>query len=147
MTWNKTAAVFAIFAACLTVAVIAFAQGKDGGRMPAAEAKKLKSPVPFTKKSISLGRNTFIRNCVGCHGADGKSMVDVVSDATDLTQPKYYKSGASEGEVYRSIRDGAAETMPAFKTQIPDDKDIWHVVNFIRSLWPDSDRPALQEDK
>jgi len=133
-----------ITVACLTIAVSA--QDKDG-RMPIEEAKKLKSPVPFTRKSIAAGKNTFVRNCVGCHGADGKSMVDVVSDATDLTQPKYYKSGASEGEVYRSIRDGASETMPAFKTQIPDDKDIWHVVNFIRSLWPDSARPALQEDK
>jgi mono/diheme cytochrome c family protein len=136
-----------IAAACLTPAGIGLAQDKDGGRMPAAEAKKLKSPVQFTRKSIVAGKNVFLRNCVGCHGNDGKSMVDVVSDATDLTQPKFYKSGSTEGEVYRSIRDGAAETMPAFKTQISDDKDIWHLVNFIRSLWPDGARPPLQEDK
>ncbi len=145
--WNQLAAAGVIAAACLTLAGISLAQDKDGGRMPATEAKKLKSPVPFTKKSITAGKNTFIRNCVGCHGADGKSMVDVVSDATDLTQPRFYKSGASEGEVYRSIRDGAAETMPAFKTQIADDKDLWNLVNFIRSLWPDEARPPIQDDK
>ncbi len=134
--------------ASLIAAGVIQAQSKeDGGRMPTAEAKKLKSPVPYTRKSITLGRNTYQRNCVGCHGADAKSLVDVVSDATDLTEPKFYKSGASEGEVYRSIRDGAAETMPAFKSQISNDQDIWHMVNFIRSLWPEGSRPALQEDK
>lgn len=111
------------------------------------EAKKLKDPVPFTKASIAKGRNLFLRNCTGCHGQDGKSMVDVVADATDLTDPKAYRNGSTDGEIYRSIRDGAGASMPTFKTQIPQDEDLWHLVNFIHSLWPDSSRPPLQEDK
>jgi mono/diheme cytochrome c family protein len=34
--------------------------------------------------------------------------------------------------------------MPTFKTQLKEE-DIWHLVNYIRSFWPDSMRPALQE--
>lgn len=122
------------------------AQDKNSG-MSREEAAKLKSPVPFTKESISSGRSIFLRNCTECHGNDGKSMVDVIANATDLTDPKLWKHGTSEGEIYRSIRDGAADTMPAFKTQIRKQDDLWHLVNFIRSLWPESQRPKLSESK
>jgi mono/diheme cytochrome c family protein len=122
-----------------------FAQGE--GPISAEAAKKLKSPIPYTKKSIAQGRSVYARYCVGCHGQDGKATVDVVADATDLTDPKVWKSGAAEGEIYRSIRDGQGASMPAFKTQIKQPDDLWHLVNFIRSLWPESSRPALAEDK
>lgn len=131
--------------ASLTYRTVGRAQEKP--KLTAAEAKKLKNPVPFTKKSIAQGRNVFLRNCTGCHGQDGKSMVDVVADATDLTEPKGYRNGATDGELYRSIRDGAGASMPTFKSQIPQDEDLWHLVNYIHSLWPDSSRPPLQDDK
>jgi cytochrome c oxidase cbb3-type subunit 3 len=111
------------------------------------DAKKLKNPAPFTKKSIAQGRNIFARNCTGCHGADGKSQVDVVADATDLTDPKAWRNGNSDGEIFRSIRDGAGASMPSFKSQIAKEEDMWHLVNFIHSLWPESSRPPLQESE
>lgn len=119
----------------------------DTQRMSAAEAKKLKSPIPNTRKSIAQGKSAFARYCTACHGPDGKAQVDVVADATDLTSPDAYKSGTSDGEIFRSIRDGAGETMPPFQTQITGDTDLWHLVNYIHSLWPESKRPPLEEDK
>jgi mono/diheme cytochrome c family protein len=115
------------------------------GRLTQEQAKKLKSTVPFNKDSIVRGRTLFIRDCKECHGADGKSQVDVVANATDLTEPKLWISGTSEGEIFRSIRDGAGDAMPPFKAKIENEKDIWHLVNFIRSLWPEPARPKLQE--
>src|ERR1022692_3007437 len=115
--------------------------------MSSEDAKKLKNPVANTKKSIGQGRNVFIRICAACHGNDGKAQIDVVADATDLTNPKVFKSGTSEGEIFRSIRDGAGETMPPFKTQISKEEDFWHLVNFIRNLWPDGVRPEVQPEK
>ena len=120
---------------------------KGDDKLSAAEAKKLKNPIPYTRKSIAQGKNVFVRFCTGCHGADGKATVDVVADATDLTDPKVYRDGASEGEIYRSIRDGAGASMPSFKTQIQKEDDLWHLVNYIHSLWPDSLQPPLQDDK
>jgi cbb3-type cytochrome c oxidase subunit III len=122
-----------------------FLFGQD--RIPRDEAKKLKSPIPYTKKSIAEGRNMFIRYCTGCHGQDGKATIDIMGAATDLTDPKVWKNGTSEGEIFRSIRDGAGDTMPSFKPQVPQEKDIWHLVNYIHSLWPDDMRPPLQESK
>lgn len=128
----------------LTLVCAAFAQDK---RMSRDDAKKLKNPVAYTKKSITAGRNGYVRSCASCHGQDGKAQVDVVADATDLTSPNLYKSGTSDGEIFSSIRDGAGETMPPFKTQIDKETDMWDLVNYIRSLWPDGQRPQVQPDK
>jgi mono/diheme cytochrome c family protein len=114
-------------------------------KMSREAARQLKNPVPFTRASITRGRALFLNDCAGCHGNDGKSQIDVIADATDLTEPKVWKSGISEGEIFRSIRDGAGDSMPPFKNQIRKEEDIWHLVNFIRSLWPESLRPKLQE--
>ena len=111
-----------------------------------ADAKKLKSPIPFTKKSINRGQTLFMGSCTACHGMDGKAQVDVVADATDLTSPKVWRNGTTEGEIFKSIRDGAGTGMPPFKFQIHQDEDLWNLVNYIRSLWPESMRPQLQED-
>jgi mono/diheme cytochrome c family protein len=110
------------------------------------DAQKLKSPVAYTKKSIARGRVLFMQNCTSCHGENGKAEGSLVADATDLTSPQLYKSGTSEGEIFHSVRDGAGDQMPAFKSQLDSETDIWNLVNFIRSLWPESARPAIQDD-
>ena len=120
---------------------------KEDGRLTMEAARKLKSPVPFSKTSIARGKTLYSRDCTECHGADGKSLVDVVANATDLTEPKLWKSGITEGEVFRSIRDGAGEAMPPFSQKVEKEEDLWHMVNFLRSLWPDAERPKLQEAK
>ena len=116
-------------------------------RMTAEEARKLRNPVPYTRQSIAHGAHTFARMCSPCHGPDGKSQVDVIGNATDLTSPKDYKSGTSDGEMFRSIRDGAGDTMPSFQSQLSGETEIWHLVNYIHSLWPESMRPPLADDK
>ncbi len=138
--------VIAILSAVFAIAIPLNAQieSKPIGR---EEAKKLKNPVPFTKTSITQGRTLFTHHCTGCHGSDGKALIDVIADATNLTEPKLWKSGISEGEIYRSIRDGAGLNMPPYKNQIRKDEELWHLVNFIRSLWPESQRPKLEEEK
>jgi len=111
------------------------------------DAQKMKSPVAYTKKSIDRGRVIFLQNCTSCHGENGKAEGSLIADATDLTTPSLYKSGTSEGEIFRSIRDGAGDQMPAFKSQLGGESDIWNLVNFIRSLWPEAMRPAVVEEK
>ena len=121
--------------------------GAGDTKLSQADARKLKNPVAYTKKSISRGRIIYSQNCTGCHGADGKAELAVIAEATDLTSPKLYKNGTSDGEIFRSIRDGAGDQMPPFSSQIDKEEDLWHLVNFIHSLWPESMRPVLQEDK
>ncbi len=117
------------------------------GKLSRDDAKTLKSPIPYTNKSITQGKTIFMRYCTECHGSDGKAQIDVIANATDLTDPDIWKSGTTTGEVFRSIRDGAGLNMPPYKAQIRKEEDLWHLVNFIQSLWPESRRPKLQEDK
>ncbi|MGD0136595.1 MAG: cytochrome c [Bryobacteraceae bacterium] len=127
------------------IALLAFAASADtSAKLTRDDAKKLKSPEANTRKSIDRGRVIFLQNCTSCHGEDGKAEGSLVASATDLTSPKLYNSGTSEGEIFRSIRDGAGDQMPAFQSQLANETDIWNLVNFIRSLWPESMRPPVQ---
>jgi mono/diheme cytochrome c family protein len=120
--------------------------GDAPAKLTQQDAQKLKNPLANTKKSIDRGRVIFMQNCTTCHGENGKAEGSLIADATDLTSPQLYKSGTSEGEIFHSIRDGAGDQMPAFKSQLDSETDIWNLVNFIRSLWPASTRPAVVED-
>ena len=132
--------------ALLTLAAAFVVSGDVPAKLTRDDAQKLKSPVAYTKKSIARGRVIFMQNCTSCHGENGKAEGSLVADATDLTSPQLYKSGTSEGEIFHSVRDGAGDQMPAFKSQLDNETDIWNLVNFIRSLWPESARPAVQDD-
>jgi mono/diheme cytochrome c family protein len=125
---------------------VVMVSGDAPAKLTRDDAQRLKSPVAYTKKSIARGRVLFMQNCTSCHGENGKAEGSLVADATDLTSPQLYKSGISEGEIFHSIRDGAGDQMPAFKSQIDSETDLWNLVNFIRSLWPESARPAIQDD-
>ncbi|HTB18555.1 MAG TPA: cytochrome c [Bryobacteraceae bacterium] len=132
--------------AVLAGASVLLVSGDAPAKLTRDDAQKLKSPVPNTKKSITRGRVIFMQNCTSCHGENGKAEGSLVADATDLTSPQLYKSGTSEGEIFHSVRDGAGDQMPSFKSQLDSETDIWNLVNFIRSLWPEAQRPAVQDD-
>jgi cytochrome c oxidase cbb3-type subunit 3 len=101
------------------------------------------NPVPVDDASVASGAQLFAQYCTECHGRDGRAQIDVISDATDLTEPEAYYSGASEDDIFNSISNGAGVAMPSWSGQITDRTDIWHLVNFIRSLWTQEQRAAF----
>lgn len=111
-----------------------------------AKFKALKSPVPYTDRSVGRGKAIYLRYCTECHGLDGRAQIDVVANATNLTSPEKYFHGTTEGEIFRSIRDGAGIDMPPFKAMFKKEEDLWHLTNFVRSLWPEEVRPKVQTD-
>lgn len=109
----------------------------DAPALSPEAARTLKSPVPGTSDSIARGKRLYqTHGCANCHGSDGKALVEIVANATDLTDPAVWKNGTDEGLVFRSIRDGAGLAMPPFKMEVTSQDDLWHLVNFVRSLWP-----------
>ena len=92
--------------------------------------------------SVARGAQLYRQFCTECHGADGRAQVDVISDATDLTQPELYYSGTSRDDIFNSIRNGAGVGMPPWSMQIPEEASTWDLVNFIRSLWSEADRAS-----
>jgi mono/diheme cytochrome c family protein len=119
----------------------------DAPPLTADAAKAMKNPIANTAKSIARGRLAYSTlGCANCHGTDGKSLIEVVANATDLTEPKLWLSGIEEGLIFRSIRDGAGLAMPPFKREVESQEDLWHLVNFIRTWWPPAQRPPVSAD-
>ena len=138
-----------LFTTCCAAAVpgllaVASQVGADAPPLTADAAKALKNPIANTAKSIARGRAAYgSLGCNGCHGNDGKALIEVVANATDLTNPDVWKNGIDEGLIFRSLRDGAGLSMPGFKAQVTEQDDLWHLVTFIRSLWPEGQRPPV----
>lgn len=144
MHLGKSALLALLISGGIITTSVSFAAVPDS--LSAADAKALKSPTPYSKTSIDKGKRLFLQNCTGCHGDDGKAELAVIAEATNLTEPKGYKDGTTEGELFRNIRDGAGSQMPPFKDTL-NEQQTWDLVNFVRSLWPDSIRPAMQDQK
>lgn len=118
--------------------------GADGPALTPETAKALRSPIPNTSRSIGRGKLLYgSLGCADCHGTDGRALIEIVANATDLTNPSVWKNGTDEGLIFRSLRDGAGLAMPPFKMQVTEQDDMWHLVNFIRSLWPEGQRPPV----
>ncbi len=104
-------------------------------------AAPVRAEVAYGPDSVEKGKSLFLNNCTQCHGNDGKSQVDVISDATDLTEPLLYRNGTTDKDIESSIRDGRNGVMPAWGTVLAGADDIAHLRNFIKSLWPADKRP------
>jgi mono/diheme cytochrome c family protein len=104
-----------------------------------ADAAALKNPVGATPESISNGGALFAKQCVTCHGASGKGdgsmATKLKSKPSDLTDAEW-THGPSDGEIFTLIRDGAKNAgMKAFRGALSD-RQMWDLVNYIRSLGP-----------
>jgi mono/diheme cytochrome c family protein len=99
----------------------------------ASLARLLANPHPAETNSLNQGRLLYLRQCMECHGVDGRAMDNFELKAGDLTKPDTWKHGATPGETYVSIYKGASASMPPFKDLI-DENRIWHLVNYVQSL-------------
>lgn len=105
-----------------------------------AAARAVKNPVPATAASIKTGAQLYQKNCSFCHGPAGKGDGKLAPKGTmpaDLTDAKWER-GASDGEIHATILGGTVASggkMPGVKGRISD-ADVWHIVNYIRSLGP-----------
>ena len=105
-------------------------------------------PQPYTRKSIARGKQFYLVNCVECHDQDGKGLNRRDFNSTvpaDLTDPDAWLHGTTAEAIFASIREGTKQDMPPYKGKLPDDQ-IWHIVNFVRSLWPEAKRPKVVEE-
>jgi cbb3-type cytochrome c oxidase subunit III len=135
---NTAKATFIIFVITATWLMgQAVAQEKEPSRN--REAQKLKNPVPGDAESVEAGKKLYQRHCAGCHGPQGKgdgSLALSGGTPSDLTDDAW-DYGSTDGEIFVVIRDGVSSDMLSYKDKLTE-KQIWQVVNFIRSLGPKS---------
>lgn len=107
------------------------------------EVRDLINPIPYTAASLKRGKFAFIQNCASCHDRDGKARAAAMGNAADLTDAESWSYGTSDSEVFRTLSEGVGNSMPPFKYTISSEKKRWDIVNFVRSLRPDT--RALEE--
>jgi len=97
--------------------------------------KTLKNPVSADKSSVSVGSSLYSTHCKSCHGkeglGDGSKAAQLDTSCGDFTSDDF--KSQSDGSIFYKIKIGRKE-MPGFEKKLPDDEDIWHIVNFVRTL-------------
>jgi len=94
------------------------------------------NPVFPDADSIAKGRALYEANCIACHGRTGVPPpgLNLNPYPLDLT---VHVPQHPDGQLYRFIANGIPGTaMPAWKEQGMTDEEIWHLVNYLRTLAP-----------
>jgi mono/diheme cytochrome c family protein len=91
--------------------------------------------------SVSAGKKLYASNCASCHGetaqGDGRAGKQLNPAPPSLVDATWIH-GSTDGEIFLVIRDGVKDTgMKAFGSRMTTHQ-IWDVVNYLRSIGPDS---------
>jgi len=95
----------------------------------------MKNPVKSDASSIAERKSIFVEHCQSCHGkkrkGDGPKSGQLETECGDFTTPAFQKE--SDGALFYKVSEGRKD-MPSFKKKIPNDKDIWMLINYVRTL-------------
>ena len=95
----------------------------------------LRNPFPPTPESLEAGAATYIQVCQACHGSrgrgDGPASAGLVPPPADLV---IHVPLHAESDLFRFIRDGIPGTAMAPLGDRLTEEQIWHAVNYIRTL-------------
>jgi len=98
-------------------------------------SKNKKNTVANNAQSITDGKALWNTHCKSCHGGkglgDGTKAAQLKTEPGDFTKAEFQSQ--TDGSLFYKIAEGR-DDMPSFKKKIPDQDDIWNIVNFIRTL-------------
>lgn len=102
--------------------------------VPATPTSYAVSPQPFSAEEIAAGYALYRRNCVACHGQQGRGDGPLASALpvapADLTAHLFMHT---EGDLYSFVKDGLdGGVMPGFAARL-DDGDRWRLVAFLEA--------------
>lgn len=126
--------VAAVFAVMLLSAYVPRQAAGDPWVVP-EKYKKMKNPVASDKESISVGKSLYAKHCKSCHGTkglgDGSKAAQLKTKCGDFSSADFQSQ--SDGSIFYKTSEGR-DDMPSFKKKIPEQEDIWSIVNYIRTL-------------
>ena len=97
--------------------------------------QKMKNPVAADDDSVEMGEDLWKTHCKACHGkeglGDGSKAAQLDTPAGDFTSAKFQKQ--TDGALFYKTLEGKGD-MPSYKKKIPNEEDLWHLVNFMRTL-------------
>lgn len=101
------------------------------------------NPIQADEGSVSKGKAIYEEYyCGKCHGADGKGAIPGAPDLTDHGM----MSEMSEGDMFHKITEGVPGTsMPEWKNLL-NEKERWHLVNYINTFHHGEEKPHADEE-
>ena len=126
--------VFAGFVFFISLAFTTTQTTNDPWVVP-SKYEKMKNPVTADKESISIGKSLYTKHCKSCHGTkglgDGSKAAQLKTKCGDFSSKEF--QAQSDGSIFYKTSEGR-DDMPSFKKKIPEKEDIWHLVNYLRTL-------------
>jgi len=99
------------------------------------KAAKTANPVKTSPASIAAGKTLWSQHCSSCHGkaglGDGSKAAQLETTPPDFSKAAFQSQ--SDGSLFFKTVEGRKD-MPSFKKKLPEQEDIWNLVNFMRSL-------------
>jgi mono/diheme cytochrome c family protein len=128
---TKNQFLFLMFIGFLLVSFNSYAQ--DEWVVPDKYEKMTNPTDPSV--DLDIGKELYAKHCQSCHGkkglGDGKKADDVEGDLGDFSSAEF--QAQSDGAIFYKSYIGRND-MPNYEKKIPDEDDVWLVVNYIRSL-------------
>ncbi|PKP43667.1 MAG: cytochrome C [Bacteroidetes bacterium HGW-Bacteroidetes-13] len=130
---TKTAVFLILFVSFILFSFVSVMQSKW---VVPAKYETMKNPTDATdKENKALGKTLYIKQCAPCHGkeglGDGSKAPEMKGDLGDFSSADFQKQ--SDGALFYKTIEGR-DDMPSFKKKIPNEEDIWLVVNHMRTL-------------
>jgi mono/diheme cytochrome c family protein len=98
------------------------------------EYEKMKNPTD-PKVDLAIGKSLYNKHCKSCHGkegyGDGPKADEVEGDLGDFSSEEFHTQ--SDGAIFYKSYIGR-DDMPNYEKKIPDEEDMWLVVNYMRTM-------------
>lgn len=98
------------------------------------EYEKMKNPTD-PKVDLAIGKSLYNKHCKSCHGkegyGDGPKADEVEGDLGDFSSEEFHAQ--SDGAIFYKSYIGR-DDMPNYEKKIPDEEDMWLVVNYMRTM-------------
>jgi mono/diheme cytochrome c family protein len=118
----------------LLVGTVGFTVIQDPWPVP-EKNQKMVNPVKSDAESLATGKAIWAKHCQSCHGkagkGDGSKAAQLKTPTGDFTKADFHKQ--SDGSLFYKTAEGR-DDMPGFKKKIPDQDEMWAVVNYMRTF-------------
>ena len=96
--------------------------------------EKMKNPTD-PEEDKSIGKSLYSKHCKSCHGktglGDGTKADEVEGELGDFSTAEF--QAQSDGALFYKSYIGR-DDMPNYEKKMPDEEDVWLVVNYLRTL-------------
>ena len=96
---------------------------------------KMKNPTYANQENLAIGKTLYNKHCMSCHGktgiGDGPKAGEFDTNIGDFSSKEFHQQ--SEGEIFYKSYIGRRD-MPNYEKEIPDPKNMWFIVNYLKTL-------------